>query len=84
MHDGLKAWYLRNLRWERKHRKSMICIRVFAVLLAIAVNARLIQIVLRFYSLSDAIPIFVLFYSAVLVTLLLIYFLFRKLKKTGP
>ena len=81
--NRLKTWYLRNLEWEQKHRKFMICLRAFIALLVIAVNVRAIQIILSFSSsLRDALPILIPLYSAILITGLLIFFLYRKLKNS--
>ena len=80
--DRLKTWYLKNLEWERKHPKFMVCLRVFIFAFVIFVCYFHVQTILSLISLEQAIPIFALFICGGLVIALLVFLLYRKLKKT--
>ena len=80
--DRMKGWYFRNLEWERKHPKFMICLRIFVIFVALFTIYRLNQTILDLIGLEAAIPIFIALGVGILFTALLVFLLYRKLKKT--
>ena len=80
--DRVKSWYFRNLEWERKHPKFMICLRIFVVLVAIFTTYFLNHQILELIGWEAAIPLFISLGVGFLFTASLVYLLYRKLKKT--
>ena len=80
--DRMKSWYFRNLEWERKHPKTMICLRISSVSVAVITIYLTNQTILDLIGLEAAIPIFIALGVGILFIASLVFLLYRKLKKT--
>lgn len=80
--NHMKSWYFRNLEWERKHPKFMICLRISTVAAALVSIYSMNQTILDLIGLEAAMPILIAFGVGFLLIASLVYLLYRKLKKT--